>query len=124
MRTANTQSSLIVEALGMQLETGRDAAIRFLLNAEVPTQTIAFYLPETKMPVRSPDVYRWLTSSTETYIAALSTSWQPSHAQSAAQRRLQAEGALQLWLHAVGKRAIIRDRERIESLIDGMPKAS
>jgi hypothetical protein len=124
MRTANTKSSLIVEALGMQLETGRDAAIRFLLNADVPVQTIAFYLPETKMPVKSPDVYQWLTSSIETYIAALSTSWQPSHTQSAAQRRLQAEGALQLWLHAVGKRAIIRDRERIESLIDGMPKAS
>lgn len=122
MRTANTHSSLIAAALDIQLETGREAAIRFLLDADVPVQTIAFYLPETKMPVRSPDVYLWLTSSTEAYIAALSASWQPSQAQSAAQRRLLAEGALELWLYAVGKRAIIRDRERIEALIDGMPK--
>jgi hypothetical protein len=120
-RANPSHAILIAEALQIQLNDGRDAAIKFLLEQDVSVQVIAFFFPFTKIPVASPDVYRWITHSTEAYISTLTAAWQPIGAQGWAHRRALAEGARQLWTEAVGKRALLSDRKRLDSLIEGMP---
>lgn len=122
MRHDYSSPEIIKRALNIQIKEGRDAAIQFLLDNEVAVHVIIFLLPMTKVPVASPDVYRWITSVAEAHIASLTAAWQPLGSVGVEQRRAQANGALQLWAHAVGKRAFVKDRKRLEALIDGMPR--
>lgn len=121
MQSESSQAPLALKALEIQQEHGRDAAIKFLLEHNMSAQMIAFFLPISKTPVTSPDVYKWITEVTVAYLATLTAAWQPIGAHGWHHRRVMAEGARQLWTTAVGNRARARDRQRLDALIDGMP---